>query len=52
MLVVTHEMGFARSVADQVLFMDQGKVVESGHPDRVFDSPESGRLQQFLSQVL
>ncbi len=52
MLVVTHEMGFARSVADQVLFMDQGSVVESGQPDQVFDAPESDRLQQFLSQVL
>jgi len=52
MLVVTHEMGFARSVADQVLFMDQGRVVESGHPDRVFDAPGTDRLQRFLSQVL
>jgi polar amino acid transport system ATP-binding protein len=52
MLVVTHEMGFARSVAQQVLFMDHGRVVESGEPDRVFEAPETERLQRFLSQVL
>nr|WP_051043441.1 amino acid ABC transporter ATP-binding protein [Nocardia cerradoensis] len=52
MIVVTHEMGFARSVSDSVVFMDQGKVVESGSPDRLFDDPETPRLQQFLSQIL
>jgi len=52
MLVVTHEMGFARSVSQQVLFMDRGSVVEAGAPERIFDAPESGRLQRFLSQVL
>ena len=52
MIVVTHEMGFARSVAQQVLFMDEGRVVESGEPGRVFEAPESERLQRFLSQVL
>ncbi|WP_227985050.1 amino acid ABC transporter ATP-binding protein [Nocardia spumae] len=52
MIVVTHEMGFARSVSDSVLFMDQGKVVETGPPDRLFDDPETPRLRQFLSQVL
>ncbi len=52
MIVVTHEMGFARSVSDSVVFMDQGKVVESGAPDRIFDNPETPRLQQFLSQIL
>lgn len=52
MLVVTHEMGFARSVSQQVLFMDRGRVVESGAPDQVFDAPASPRLQRFLSQVL
>ncbi|MCG7284877.1 amino acid ABC transporter ATP-binding protein [Cellulomonas sp. ACRRI] len=52
MVVVTHEMGFARHVADQVVFMDGGVVVESGTPDDVFDRPQSPRLQQFLSQVL
>jgi polar amino acid transport system ATP-binding protein len=52
MLVVTHEMGFARSVAGQVLFMDHGRVVESGPPEQVFEAPESDRLRHFLSQVL
>jgi polar amino acid transport system ATP-binding protein len=52
MVVVTHEMGFARRVADQVAFMDAGVVVEAGPPAQVFDSPTSPRLQQFLSQVL
>jgi polar amino acid transport system ATP-binding protein len=45
-------MGFARSVAQQVLFMDEGRVVESGTPERVFESPDSERLRRFLSQVL
>jgi polar amino acid transport system ATP-binding protein len=52
MLVVTHEMGFARSVADQVLFMDRGVVVESGSPDTLFEDARSDRLRRFLSQVL
>jgi polar amino acid transport system ATP-binding protein len=52
MVVVTHEMGFAQQVADQVAFMDQGVVVESGVPEKLFTSAESPRLQQFLSQVL
>jgi polar amino acid transport system ATP-binding protein len=52
MVVVTHEMGFARHVADQVTFMDAGLVVEEGTPEAVFDDPRSPRLQQFLSQVL
>ena len=52
MLVVTHEMGFARSVADQVLFMDRGVVVESGSPGTVFEDARSERLRRFLSQVL
>ncbi|RSM49278.1 peptide ABC transporter ATP-binding protein [Actinoplanes sp. ATCC 53533] len=52
MVVVTHEMGFARRVADQVAFMDGGVVVEAGPPDQIFDSPTSPRLRQFLSQVL
>ncbi|MFF0344060.1 amino acid ABC transporter ATP-binding protein [Kribbella sp. NPDC004875] len=52
MVVVTHEMGFAREVADQVAFMDQGVVVESGVPERIFGAAESPRLRQFLSQVL
>ncbi|SES27413.1 amino acid ABC transporter ATP-binding protein [Actinokineospora terrae] len=52
MVVVTHEMGFARSVADQVAFMDHGRVVEVGPPGRVFESPSSPRLRRFLDQVL
>ena len=52
MVVVTHEMGFARSAADAVVFMDHGTVVESGEPDRIFDGAETERLRQFLSQVL
>ncbi|WP_027928323.1 amino acid ABC transporter ATP-binding protein [Amycolatopsis benzoatilytica] len=52
LLVVTHEMGFARSVADEVAFMDAGRIVEQGTPEQVFETPSSARLQQFLSQVL
>jgi polar amino acid transport system ATP-binding protein len=52
LLVVTHEMGFARRVADKVVFMDQGVIVEEGTPEAVFDEPRSPRLKQFLSQVL
>ncbi|SDI08909.1 polar amino acid transport system ATP-binding protein [Actinokineospora alba] len=52
MVVVTHEMGFAREVADTVAFMDQGRVVETGAPRQVFSSPESPRLRGFLSQIL
>ncbi|WP_026870597.1 amino acid ABC transporter permease/ATP-binding protein [Inquilinus limosus] len=52
MVVVTHEMGFARRVADQVVFMDEGRVVEAGPPDAVFDRPQSDRLKRFLAEVL
>jgi polar amino acid transport system ATP-binding protein len=52
MVVVTHEMGFARKAADQVIFMDEGEVVEAGSPDAIFDNPQSRRLQRFLSEVL
>ncbi|WP_239154297.1 amino acid ABC transporter ATP-binding protein [Amycolatopsis sp. FDAARGOS 1241] len=52
LIVVTHEMGFARSVADEVAFMDAGRIVEQGTPDQVFDGPRSPRLRQFLSEVL
>jgi polar amino acid transport system ATP-binding protein len=52
MVVVTHEMGFARSAADAVVFMDHGKVVETGTPERIFADAETDRLRQFLSQVL
>lgn len=52
LLVVTHEMGFARRVADKVVFMDRGVIVEEGSPEAIFDDPQSPRLKQFLSQVL
>jgi len=52
LIVVTHEMGFARSVADEVAFMDAGRIVEQGPPAQIFDEPQSPRLQRFLSQVL
>jgi ABC-type polar amino acid transport system ATPase subunit len=52
MIVVTHEMGFARRVADRVIFMDQGQIIETAAPDRFFDQPGSARLQSFLGQVL
>lgn len=52
MMVVTHEMGFARRVATRVVFMDQGELVEQGTPAEIFDSPQSPRLQEFLSKVL
>ncbi|GGK53520.1 amino acid ABC transporter ATP-binding protein [Nocardia camponoti] len=52
MIVVTHEMGFARSVSDNVVFMDQGQVVETGTPDALFDDAQTPRLRRFLDQVL
>ncbi len=52
MVVVTHEMGFAREVADRVLFMDEGVIVEQGKPKDIFDHPKSDRLKSFLSKVL
>ncbi|MCV7420649.1 amino acid ABC transporter ATP-binding protein [Mycobacterium yunnanensis] len=52
MVVVTHEMGFARSAADSVVFMDHGKVVETGTPQQIFSDAGTDRLRQFLSQVL
>jgi general L-amino acid transport system ATP-binding protein len=52
MLVVTHEMGFARAVADRVIFMDAGRIVEDAPPETFFNTPKSERLRQFLSQIL
>ena len=52
MVCVTHEMGFARQVADRVVFMDRGEVVESGPPNELFENPETDRLKLFLSQIL
>ncbi len=52
MLCVTHEMGFARKVADRVIFMDQGEIIEQNAPDAFFDSPQNDRTKLFLSQIL
>jgi polar amino acid transport system ATP-binding protein/glutamine transport system ATP-binding protein len=52
MVVVTHEMGFAREVGDRVLFIDQGKVVEEGPPEQIFNEPKSERLKSFLGKIL
>lgn len=52
MVVVTHEMGFAREVADRVVFMDHGKIVEEGSPKEIFENPHSQRLKDFLGVVL
>ena len=52
MVVVTHEMGFARKVADQMVFMDGGEIVEAGPPGPFFEAPKSERCRQFLSQIL
>ena len=52
MVVVTHEMGFAREVGNRVLFMDEGKILEQGAPSELFDHPQNPRLQDFLSKVL
>jgi polar amino acid transport system ATP-binding protein len=51
-VAVTHEMGFARSTADTVVFMDHGALVESGSPAHLFEAAETDRLRRFLSQVL
>ena len=52
MVVVSHEMGFAREVADRVIFMDEGQIVEEGTPEQIFGSPQHARTQGFLSKVL
>ncbi len=52
MVCVTHEMGFAREVASRVIFMDEGKIIEEGTPEEIFDNPKSERLQSFLAKVL
>jgi len=52
MICVTHEMGFARQVADRVVFMDRGEIVESGEPEGLFNDPKTDRLKLFLSQIL
>lgn len=52
MMVVTHEMGFAREVADRVIFVDGGKILEMGHPNEVFEHPKEKRTQEFLNKIL
>ncbi|MHA7685353.1 amino acid ABC transporter ATP-binding protein [Cupriavidus sp. PET2-C1] len=52
MMIVTHEMGFAREVANRVVFVDQGKILEQGAPEQIFDSPKEERTRLFLSRVL
>ncbi len=52
MFFVTHEMGFAREVADRVLFFDEGRVVEEGKPEQIFDQPQNPRTREFLKAVL
>jgi general L-amino acid transport system ATP-binding protein len=52
MICVTHEMGFARSVADRIIFMDRGEIVEMAPPEEFFNNPRSDRTKQFLSQIL
>jgi polar amino acid transport system ATP-binding protein len=52
MVIVTHEMGFAREVADRIVFIDEGKIKADGTPSEIFDSPKDERLKEFLSKVL
>ena len=52
MIIVTHEMGFARKVADRVIFMDEGKIIEENNPEEFFSKPKSNRLKAFIKKVL
>lgn len=52
MIIVTHEIPFAREVADRVIFIDEGRIIESGPPSQVLDNPKDPRTRQFLNQVL
>ena len=52
MAVVTHEMGFAKEVATRVVFMDEGRIIEQGTPQEIFNNPQSDRLKDFLAKVL
>ena len=52
MVIVTHEMGFAREVADRIIFVDEGKIIEEGTPEEFFTNPKNPRLKDFLSKVL
>ena len=51
-VIVTHEMGFAREISDRILFMDEGKIIESGTPSEIFENPKNERTKEFLSKVL
>ena len=52
MIVVTHEMGFAKTVADRVIFMDEGQIIEENDPESFFSAPEHDRTKLFLSQIM
>jgi polar amino acid transport system ATP-binding protein len=52
MLIATHEMGFARDIADRVCFLDAGHILEQGPPDRIFTAPENPRTRQFLGRII
>ena len=52
MVVVTHEMGFARQVADRIVFMADGQIIEEGTPDHFFDNPSNERVKQFLGKII
>ena len=52
MLIATHEMGFARDIADRVVFLDAGRVAEQGPPEQIFNSPQNPRTQQFLKRIV
>lgn len=52
MVVVTHEMGFAKEVGDRILFMDEGRIIEEGTPEEIFQNPKNSRTKDFLSKVL
>jgi len=52
MIVITHEMGFAREVADEIIFFDEGKIIEKSSPDKFFNCPKEKRTKEFLNQIL
>jgi len=52
MMIVTHEMGFAKEISDRVLFMNNGVIAEAGTPEKIFENPDNDRLKEFLSKVL
>ncbi len=52
MVVVSHELGFAKNVADRIIFMDKGKIVEDGPPEQILHAPETERLKQFLDMLI